>query len=296
MKAYLHADDFGICQAQVDEMIRLGKAGALQSVSVFANDEDLPEHVTAIRTAVPEIRLSVHLNFVEGKSLLDPAYLPDLTDDNGNFHLSYGKLLLYSFIPGQRRRRILGELTAEAAAQITALNWCLPKGAPLACDTHQHTLAIPLVFRAIMAAIGEAGEQVRELRLPLEPLGPYFRHPGVLKKIPLVNFVKLALIRFFMAFYRKKIKASGLVSPAFAGVLMTGGVSPEDVKQVFPDLVRWAKGKGKDLELLFHPVQIADPRDCPDPENLTFVQFNTAPRRAEEREIVLALGPLMGEQ
>lgn len=285
MKAYIHADDFGIAQHQVEALIKLAEEGAIESVSILANDPLLPEHVTALRAAAPNTRLTVHLNFVEGESALGAEALPDLTDERGYFRLSYGRLLLSSLLPG-RRRRLMGELIAEASAQLTAIAWCQPLGLPLAADTHQHTLAIPLVFRAVLCAIHESGIPITELRIPREPLSPYLRHPTVLFSIPAVNFVKLGLINCLMLFNRRAFRNSGLTAPVFAGVLMTDGVDEQHVERVLPDLIQYAKKRKRNLEILFHPARVHLAEECPDAKNKPFVLFNTSPRRDEEGALV----------
>lgn len=285
MKIYIHSDDFGLSEKQAETLINLAGEGAINSLSVLTNDDYLAEHVTRLRAAAPDARLSVHVNFVEGKSLLEHAMLPDLTDERGCFKLSYGQLLLRSFLPG--KRRLLGQMIAEARTQIVAMLYCMPKDMPLAIDTHQHTHAIPLVAKALAAAIRESGANVSAVRLPHEPIGPYLKHPKTLFEIPPVNFVKRALLNLLLPVSAKEFAA--YPSPVFAGVLMTARVDAAHVLEVLPEFVELAKQRGKDLELLFHPARVEALSACPDPENEPFAAFNLSPRRDEEQVIVRAL-------
>ena len=291
MRIYLHSDDFGLTNAQAEALTLLAAEGTVNSVSVLANDERLPEHVLALLNAAPETRIAVHINFVEGSALLEHDMLPDLTDERGFFSLSYGKLLIKSLLPG--RRRLLGQLIAEARAQIVAAMYCRLPAAPLSIDTHQHTHAIPIVAKAIAVAIAESGANVAAVRIPRERLAPYLKHPKTLIKIPPVNFIKRAVLNLLLLRSAREFRA--YPSPEFMGVLMTANVDERGALAVLPDFIKLAKRRGKDLEILFHPARVADIADCPDPENAGFCAFNLSPRRDEEKAILRAFAKEIGK-
>ena len=291
---YIHADDFGICDEQVNVLISLAERGCLHSLSAFAFDKELKEHTEKLLVKAPDIRIAVHLNVVEGPSVLGHEALPLLTDERGFFCLGYGTLLRMSF--GFKAKEITRETALECAAQIEQVRKALPKGHLLAADTHQHTVAIPAVRKGMLSAIIQEGN-IREFRRPTEAFGPYCKIPGLLKHVPPINFVKLFLIRLLMAGSGKVFKEAGLSSPSFAGVLMTDGVKKEDVLRALPQMEKKAQEEGRHMEVLFHPARIPSPELCPDRENLPFMRFNTSVRRDEEKEIVEAIGEhLNGQQ
>ncbi len=284
---YLHADDFGICDEQVRILTELCGEGFLSSVSVFASDPRLREHLTELLTAAPETRIAVHLNFVEGPSILGHDRLPLLTDGRGFFRRGYGSILLMSF--GPRAAALSREVQNEALAQILRVRSVLPGGTGIAVDTHQHTFAIPAVRKGILRAVG-SDPAIREIRVPDERIGMYKGAMGILRHVPAANFAKLFLIRSLTAGLRGCLGREGYSVPAFAGVLMTDGVSAGDVVSALPALRSFAERTGGPFEMLFHPARIPSAELCPDPENRTFVHFNTSPRRDEDRRIVEAVG------
>ena len=282
---YLHADDFGISDKQVDKLVRLAKEGMIASVSVFAADRKLAGHLSALLGAVPGIRIAVHLNFVEGPSVLGHDVLPDLTDTSGYFDRSYLALLIRGLIPV--RGRLYRQLREEAHAQIETVRKALPEGAPLAIDTHQHTFGIPVVCAAVLDAAA-AVREVREARVPAERLRPYRGNGAVLRRIPAANYIKLLLLRFLLWTQRRRIRASGLVVPAFSGVLMTDGVEEPDIRALIPALRKESVRQGRPMEILFHPARIETREECPDPDNLPFVRFNMSARRDMDERLVRA--------
>ena len=287
---YLHADDFGICDEQVRILTELCGQGLLSSVSVFASDPRLQAHLGGLFRAAPEVRIAVHLNFVEGPSLLGHDRLPMLTDGRGFFRRGYGSLLLTSL--GPRGEALSQEVQREALAQIHLVRSAVPEGTGIAVDTHQHTFAIPAVRRGVLRAV-RADRAIREIRVPDERIGMYKGAMRVLRHVPAVNFVKLLLIRALTTGLRGRLVREGFTAADFAGVLMTDGVSAGDVVHALPGLRSFAERTGRPLEMLFHPARVPSEKLCPDPENLPFVRFNTSPRRDEDRRIVESVGAVL---
>lgn len=76
-----------------------GGKGLLSSVSVLATSPRFEECAPLLDACSDELRISVHLNFVEGPCAANPEDLPLLVDEKGFFKLGYGGLLAASVGP-----------------------------------------------------------------------------------------------------------------------------------------------------------------------------------------------------
>lgn len=291
MKVLFHSDDFGISDEQVEAILGCAERGCLGSASVFANSPRLTEYLAELPKRAPRLLAGVHINFVEGRCTAPAAEIPMLAGSDGLFFNSYSRLFFRSLLPG--RGKLKAQMKREALAQIFAVRAALPADAPLRLDTHQHTHAIPLVFDAILETIRENGLPVSYLRMPFEPIRPFLRHPSVLLRIPAENFAKQALLFLFYLINRKKLIQSGIPSASFSGVLLTGGVDAKTVERVLPALIDYARARGADLEILFHPGRVRCLADCPDAKKKEFVRFNLSPHREAEFTMLHEIAPFV---
>ena len=91
---YFCADDYGlndITSMHIQECI---DKGALNKVSVFANFEPIDLHKVMENK---NIRISLHLNLVEGKCMADADEIDLIADKNGDLKHTFGGLLKLSF-------------------------------------------------------------------------------------------------------------------------------------------------------------------------------------------------------
>ena len=85
-KFVLNADDFGMSSAFNTAVLEGYQKGILKSTSLVANGDAFDEAVNKIIPQAPDLGVGVHLNIIEGKSLVKD--LRELTDANRNFNLS----------------------------------------------------------------------------------------------------------------------------------------------------------------------------------------------------------------
>ena len=133
-----HADDFAVSSSSSLDIVHLAEKGVLDSISIIPNMSAFSSCVAA-GDSLGSLKKSVHLNFMEGKSCLDRAEIPDLVDEDGFFKVSWGSLLSANFNPA-KRPKLKKQLTAEIIAQVEK---CIAAGLadPMALrlDSHQHT-------------------------------------------------------------------------------------------------------------------------------------------------------------
>ena len=278
-----HADDYGLFPEQSRRILRCREEGVLNAVSIFPNSPDLQRCLEQLDPVARELRLTIHLNLMEGKSLCPPEQLPLLVDGEGVFTVSFASLLLAPLTGkyGQYRQQLKRELSAQIHALLPYLQ---AQGAPLRLDGHAHWHMVPVVFDALMDVIREEELPVEYIRMPAEPVGLFFRHLPALFPFHPINIVKTALLRILCRRNRRRHRQAlaAMKQSLFLGVLFSGNFGYEKFRALLPDARRLAEKKGWDLELLAHPGAVYEPEDVEKLTNRDDVHFLTSPCRDEE--------------
>ena len=82
-KILVRADDLGYSEAFNYGLARAVKSGIVRSVGVMPNMEWAEHGVNLIRDT--DVTFTVHANICQGKPITDPALIPSLVDEHGNF-------------------------------------------------------------------------------------------------------------------------------------------------------------------------------------------------------------------
>lgn len=125
------ADDYGLTSRMDRSIERLSRYKKLRNISVLATHAKISD----VARLPQGVRLSLHVNLVEGKPVLPPSSVPSLVNRNGSFYplpLFYARLIL-----GLVRKE---EMEREIEAQISKLSRCRRKIYEL--NSHQHTHAL----------------------------------------------------------------------------------------------------------------------------------------------------------
>ena len=167
---YFCADDYGLdnlSSMRIEECIQ---KGALNKVSVFPNFSkvDLQK--------LEKVRLSLHLNLVEGRCLAPIEEIGLLVDNKGNLKHTFTGLLKLSLL---HKNEFEMQLYKEIRAQVSAYKNLLPNGVPFCIDSHQHTHMIPAVFRTLIKVLRDEEIKVEYMRIPSEPILPFLKTPSL---------------------------------------------------------------------------------------------------------------------
>lgn len=217
-KFILNADDFGLTSYHNQAVLEGYNNGFLTSASLCANGEAFDSAVHDILPDCPNLGLAAHLNIMEGKSLTD---CPLLTDENGQFNVGYGYLML-----NQKKTELLQQIEAEFRAQIEKVinNTKIDH-----IDSHVHTHAIPEIFKITCKLARDYG--IKYVRTQYEEL--YFI-PKLIKHFSInypLNLVKIALLQHFTKINRKTLDEYGLKTNDFIiGVGYTGMMDSDAIK------------------------------------------------------------------
>ena len=268
-----HADDYGLFPAQSQRILDCRRHGVLNGISVMPNSPFLGECMAELPPVADGLQVAVHLNFMEGTSLCPQEDISRLTDGDGRFHVTFGKLLLASYLPGRHIWK--AQLQREISAQIHAV---LPYvgNRPLRIDGHAHYHMIPVVFDALMDVIREEDLSVSYIRIPKENLSIYFRNWSSLTGFRPINLVKVLVLNILA--WRNTHKYTSIMQNleknVFLGVLFSGNMCHQNVSAILEDAKGFAAKQDMGLEVLAHPGGVYEASDITQlthPDDITFL-------------------------
>jgi len=226
------------------------KNGILTSACVCANGEFYKHAMEEILPQIKDVDLGVHLNIIEGKSLLEPGR---------NFKHGFASLLIKSCFS-----ETLGEIEAEFRAQIErVLEDAAASGTRVNfINSHIHTHAIPEIFNVTARLAKEYA--IPAIRLQAEKFYSAGRPPKP------INLVKVALLNYFSLSNRVTARKYNLkCNDYILGVGYTGEMNGDTILSGLKALSRF---KNITVEALLHPEN--DPRSPRYDEYLTIINPN----------------------
>lgn len=269
-KPDIHADDYALTLNTSKDMLACMRAGKLDSISIVPNMSCFEACMELLYEEIPNLPflplMSVHLDFVEGRSLAGKEAVPDLTKpDSDLMGLGWGGLFGASYLPG-KRRKIKSQLVREIKAQMKRVQEAVEKcrsiaeksGVPCAqkglrIDSHQHAHMIPVVWEAILETISEEGYQVEYIRNSKEVLGVFLTDASLYKTYRPINFVKNRLLNFYSYKVDRYCRACGMKPMYLWGLVMSGRMDKGRVARLYQKMREKAEKDGRTLEILFHP-------------------------------------------
>jgi predicted glycoside hydrolase/deacetylase ChbG (UPF0249 family) len=252
--------------------------GGLNKVSIFPNFEQVD------LSKLKNIRLSLHLNLVEGRCMSDVAEIDLIADENGNFKHTFGGLFKLSLTDG---KRLEAQVYKEIKAQILFWKNALPDGVPFCIDSHQHTHMIPTVFKALIKALNDEKIDLEYMRIPTEPLLPYIKTPSLYFTYSAVNIIKQWLLNFLWLFNKNQARKYKIPTSYFLGILFSGKMDYERVNKILPKYIKMAQKDGRDIEVLFHPGYLEKIDD--NLKNIVFENFYLSENRKTEFDSVIKI-------
>jgi predicted glycoside hydrolase/deacetylase ChbG (UPF0249 family) len=318
VRVILHADDCGLGRGISEDILFCLERGPLNSTTLMAGGDYAAEAADALN-AVPGIRVSLHLNLLEGRPAAPPASVAPLVDGNGFFR--YGPGALYAalrLLPPRRKRALLSAIRtefsaqadwflsrirpaggdasprhADAAVHATGEQSALPdrsgqgRAAPprplLRLDGHLHVHALPLLKDVLRAFIREYRPEY--VRLPLEP-----RHlPPAPPRLLLAGGLRRELLAFWAASLRGLLDAEGIGHNRFlSGVFAGGGLTLPRLRASLAAVRRAAGQDGRGiLEIMCHPGRLG-PDETGAAVKPAFRDFYLSPARAAEKAVLLS--------
>lgn len=269
-KIDIHADDYALTVNTSKDILSCMQKGVLDSISVMSNMSCFRECLEMLYQAIPTLpflpKMSVHLDFVEGRSLAGAKRVPLLTKDNTDLMgLSWGGLFLLSYLPWKRRaakEQLKKEIKMQLEAAQTAIGRAMEiaKEHGIACeqksiriDSHQHAHMIPVAWEALTEVVAEEHYDVEYIRNSREVLGAFLAEVSLWKTYRPINFVKNILLSLYSHKVDCYAQTHNLEQIYLWGLVMSGHMDYDRVVRLYPRMTAKAKKEQRVLELLFHP-------------------------------------------
>ncbi len=287
-----HADDYALSLSSSQDIISLGEKGCIESISIIPNMSLFETSAPLLKAFPQAVKRSIHLNFMEGRSCLPAAQIPDLVDGDGFFKVSWGSLFLANFNPF-KRQTVKKQLAAEIIAQVEK---CIATGVVdpmvLRLDSHQHPHMIPLVQDALLDAVDcleKQGRKVTFIRNTEDPISVYFHSWKTLRGFSAANLLKCIILNCFSFRFKRKLKERGLEAGYLCGVFYSGRMDYERLIEVLPRFEKLAEKKKRRVEVLFHPGCVKKEEITPEFTKPGFVQFHLSNNRHVEFDALCRL-------
>ncbi len=302
----IHADDYALTVNTSKDMLECMRAGRLDSISVVPNMGCFEECMALFYEEIPKLPflplLSVHLDFVEGRSLAGREAVPDLTKpDSDLMGLGWGGLFAASYLPG-KRKKIKVQLKREIKAQLGRAQEAIEKamavaektGVPckqrgLRIDSHQHAHMIPVVWEAVLEAVFEEGYRVEYIRNSKEVLGVFLTDVSLYRTYRPVNFVKNRLLALYSHRADRYYRTHGMEQMYLWGLVMSGRMDQERIGRLYAKMRKKAERDGRKLEILFHPGLTLPEEVTPEIGREAAVDFYLREDRHVEKAAVLGM-------
>jgi len=280
-----HADDYGISLNASEKIIELLKNDELDSISIIPNMDCFLVCMERFKQFYDQTgklpQISIHINFMEGKSCLSKQQIPDLVDMNSYFNVSWGSLLFYNYNI-LKRSTIRKQLTLEIKEQIQIVIKQLPNDYVLRVDSHQHTHMIPIVFEALLQAMKELAIPVEFVRIAKEPIKPFLSLGKLIKTVAPTNIVKNLLLNYYSRTALKKLKSSQINTKLLWGIILSGNMDYERCERLYMPMLQYAKTHDMAMEVLFHPGSVEENEITQDYTKKGFVDFHRSIGRDTE--------------
>ena len=273
---YFCADDYGLDNTSSMHILQCIDKGALNKVSVFPNLEKIDLYKILENK---NVRISLHLNLVEGKCMADSDEVNLIADKNSNFKYTFGGLLKHSLL---HKKEFEEQAYKEIKAQVMFWKSILPEGVPFCIDSHQHTHMIPAVFKALIRVLDEEKINLEYMRIPKEPLLPYIKTPSIYFTYSAVNIIKQWLLNFLWLINKKQANKYKIPTSYFMGILFSGKMDEERVNKILPHYIKMSEKDGSDIEVLFHPGYIKENKIDFENKNIVFKKFYLSENRKTE--------------
>ena len=241
---YFCADDYGISKSSNTRIEECLKNGVLNKISVLPNSDALD---FKRRLLGENVKLSLHLNLIEGYPLSKKEDVSLLISDKGIFKYSFIGLFFLSIFGN--RSLLKKQLYNEIKMQIDFWKKEMGEETPILVDSHQHTHMIPLVFKTLMRVIKEENVEVEYIRIPAEPILPYIKSPSLYFKFRPIGLIKQWLLKFLKFVNRKELKKANIKSALFMGIMFSGQLTEDKINKLLP----YYKKQNENIEIAFHP-------------------------------------------
>lgn len=279
---YFCADDYGISKESNNRIEECLENGVLNKISVLPNGELTDLKLLLSRN---NVKISLHINLVEGYPLSKSDDISLLTIEKGSFKYSFVGLFLLSIFG--KKKKLQKQLYEEIKSQVAIWKETVGEKTPVSIDSHQHTHMIPLVFKTLMRVIKDEGLNVQYIRIPAEPIAPYILTPSLYASYTIKGLIKQWLLNFLALVNSRELKKSKLCFAYFMGAMFSGQVTEDKIKKLLPHYLKIAEKHGRDIEIALHPGYLENGERLIDGCRKDFEKFYFSKWRKKEYDTLM---------
>ncbi len=277
----VHVDDYGLGTEISNNIIESINNGIVNSVSIICNTKDFIDSIEKIKQSTSGVRVSLHLNLVEGTPLTPESKVNMLVNKVGEFRYSFISLWLkYILSSKKKKNEIRDQIRIEIEHQIEKYSEYCMGSSPLRLDSHMHLHMIPFIFDIII----ELSEHYRInfIRIPYE-----LKYFNIRKFYNLLsaNFIKNCLLNYLSKLNSAKLNRYKINrNDYFIGVLASGNMTIDDVDLALKMISN--RTKPKSVDILFHPGGVENKKSINWTKNNIFQSYYSSDDRERERNIL----------
>ena len=250
MRFIVHADDCGLTRQISQDIFACLAHGPLNSVSVIMGGSHTTQSLNQL-AAMPNVRVCLHLNILEGRCTAPVSQVRPLVDADGNFQYGLGQML-YNLATGAgtRKKALLSAIRNEFEAQIDAFASGfspLRQRGGLHLDGHLHVHTIPALHGIMRDLMRE--HPPAYVRLP--------REPAHLPPLPLTQMFVGCLRRALLAHWSKGfavlLDQADIAHNRFLCGLVSGGSLTAARAEASLAAIQRQKERAPLVEIMSHP-------------------------------------------
>jgi predicted glycoside hydrolase/deacetylase ChbG (UPF0249 family) len=301
----IHADDYALTVNTSKDMLECMREGKLDSISIVPNTSAFEQCMEMLYEQIPSLPflplMSVHLDFVEGRSLAGCKDVPLLTREGSDLMgLSWGGLFTLSYLPwkrGEAKKQLKREIKAQIEKTQRAVEHCLEiaKKAGVPCaqkglriDSHQHAHMIPVVWEAVTEVVAEEKYPLEYIRNSKEVLGVFLSETSLWRTYRPINFIKNRLLALYSHKADRYCQAHRMEQMYLWGLVMSGRMDQDRVEKLYGKMTAKADKDGRRLEILFHPGLTLPEEVSEELGDAAAEEFYLSPDRHTEKTTVMS--------
>ena len=250
MRFIVHADDCGLTRQISQDIFACLSHGPLSSVSVIMGGSHAAQSLQHL-AAMPNVRVCLHLNILEGRCTAPVSQVRPLVDADGIFRYGLGQMLYnLATVTGPRKKALLSAIRNEFEAQIDAFaSGFLPlrQRGGLHLDGHLHVHAIPALREVMRDLMRE--HLPAYVRLPKEPA-----HLPLLPLAQmLVGCARRTLLTHWSSGFAALLDQAGIARNSFLCGLVSGGNLTAARADASLAAIQRQKERAPLVEIMSHP-------------------------------------------
>ena len=279
----VHVDDYGVTENYSRNVLEAIERNVVDSISILPNGQYFETSMKMLEPYLTRVKVSVHLNLVEGFPLSKDSSLLILS--SGEFKLGFLNLILFPLL--HSKIKVLNfrtQIKKELKLQIEMVLQSMPAGSVVSLDSHRHIHLIPFLFDIVVELAEEY--QLSKIRIIDEPFYLCIKPLKNAKAYLNGNVFKHFIIKFLSLLATLKLNALEKnkfhdKNEKFLGILFSDLMAVSNIKKGLSCL------QGYTVRVLLHSGVML-PNESYNGSNIAFSSYYQSINRINERNEILS--------